>query len=239
MKKQYKGILYIVISAFCFALMNMFVRMSGDLPTIQKSFFRNCVAAIFASIILIKNRVPFHWQKGNFKYLILRSVFGTLGILCNFYAVDHLVLSDASMLNKMSPFFAVIFSMLILKERVSVPQALIVIGAFIGSLFVIKPTFTNMDLVPSLVGLVGGLGAGIAYAMVRKLGMLGEKGPFIVFFFSSFSCLVTVPWLILDYHPMTVTQILVLLGAGLAAAGGQLQHHGGLLLCPCKRDFRL
>ena len=234
MKKQYKGILYIVISAFCFALMNMFVRMSGDLPTIQKSFFRNCVAAIFASIILIKNRVPFHWQKGNFKYLILRSVFGTLGILCNFYAVDHLVLSDASMLNKMSPFFAVIFSMLILKERVSVPQALIVIGAFIGSLFVIKPTFTNMDLVPSLVGLVGGLGAGIAYTMVRKLGMLGEKGPFIVFFFSSFSCLVTVPWLILDYHPMTVTQILVLLGAGLAAAGGQFSITAAYCYAPEK-----
>lgn len=36
--------------------------------------------------------------------LLLRSTFGTLGILCNFYAVDHLLVSDASMLNKLSPF---------------------------------------------------------------------------------------------------------------------------------------
>ena len=45
--RRYKGILYIVLSAFCFALMNLFVRLAGDLPSIQKSFFRNFVAAIF------------------------------------------------------------------------------------------------------------------------------------------------------------------------------------------------
>ena len=40
--------------AFCFALMNTFVRLSGDLPSVQKSFFRNLVAAAFAGSILIK-----------------------------------------------------------------------------------------------------------------------------------------------------------------------------------------
>lgn len=220
-KKQYKGIIYIVISAFCFALMTMFVHLSGDLPSIQKSFFRNFVAAIFACVILVKEKVPFCCKKENLPYMLLRAIFGTIGILFNFYAVDHLVLADASMLNKMSPFFAVIFSMLILKEKVTVPQALIVVGAFLGSMFVVKPTVTNMDLIPSLLGLLGGIAAGAAYTMVRKLGEGGEKGPFIVFFFSTFSCLVTSPWLIFDYHPMTVQQIGILLLAGLSAAGGQ------------------
>lgn len=153
--------------------------------------------------------------------MLLRSVFGTLGILCNFYAVDHLVLADASMLNKMSPFFAVLFSFLILNEKVKVPQALMVAGAFAGSMFVVKPTLTNMDLVPSMIGLLGGIGAGAAYTMVRKLGENGEKGPFIVFFFSTFSCLFTLPWLIFDYHPMSLSQTAILLMAGIAAAGGQ------------------
>ena len=221
MKSRYKGILYIIISAFCFALMNMFVRMAGDLPSVQKSFFRNFVAAIFACMILLKERVPFRCKKENMKYMLLRAVFGTLGILCNFYAVDHLVLADASMLNKMSPFFAVLFSFLNLKEKVTIPQALIVAGAFLGSMFVVKPTLTNMDLVPSVIGLLGGICAGAAYTMVRKLGEAGEKGPFIVFFFSAFSCTVTLPWLIFDYHPMTLMQIGILLLAGLSAAGGQ------------------
>ena len=99
------------MAAFCFALMNTFVRLSGDLPSVQKSFFRNLVAAAFAGSILIKNKAWYSGKKGNMKYLLCRAVFGTAGILCNFYAVDHLVLADASMLNKMSPFFAIIFSL--------------------------------------------------------------------------------------------------------------------------------
>lgn len=220
-KKQYKGIFYIILSAFCFSLMDMFVRMSGDLPSIQKSFFRNIVAAVFGCILVLKEKDSFQWKKGSGKYLILRSLFGTLGILCNFYAIDHLALADASMLNKMSPFFVVIFSFLFLKEKVTAAQILLVMGAFGGSLFVVKPTVSNLDLIPSLIGLLGGLGAGAAYTMVRKLGTVGIKGPFIVFFFSTFSCVVTLPWLIFDYHAMTLWQVLVLLLAGLCAAGGQ------------------
>ena len=220
-KKQYKGIFYIILSAFCFSLMDMFVRMSGDLPSIQKSFFRNIVAAVFGCILVLKEKDSFQWKKGSGKYLILRSLFGTLGILCNFYAIDHLALADASMLNKMSPFFVVIFSFLFLKEKVTATQILLVMGAFGGSLFVVKPTVSNLDLIPSLIGLLGGLGAGAAYTMVRKLGTIGVKGPFIVFFFSTFSCVVTLPWLIFDYHTMTLAQTVILLMAGLCAAGGQ------------------
>lgn len=233
-KKRYKGIICIIMSAFCFALMSFFVRMAGDLPPIQKSFFRNFVAAIFAGIILMKNGVSFHCKKENLGYMLGRSICGTIGILCNFYAVDHLVLADASMLNKISPFFAVIFSYFLLKEKITVPQGLFVIGAFVGSLFVIKPTFSNMDLLPSLIGLCGGIGAGAAYTMVRKLGERGEKGPFIVFFFSTFSCVVTLPWLLFDYHPMSLAQIGILLFAGLSAAGGQFSITAAYCYAPAR-----
>lgn len=233
-KKRYKGIICIIMSAFCFALMSFFVRMAGDLPPIQKSFFRNFVAAIFAGVILMKNGVPFHCKKENLGYMLGRSICGTIGILCNFYAVDQLVLADASMLNKMSPFFAVIFSYFLLKEKITVPQGLFVIGAFVGSLFVIKPTFSNMDLLPSLIGLCGGIGAGAAYTMVRKLGERGEKGPFIVFFFSTFSCVVTLPWLLFDYHPMSLAQIGILLFAGLSAAGGQFSITAAYCYAPAR-----
>lgn len=220
-KNRYKGIVYIVCSAFCFALMNVFVRAAGDLPSMQKSFFRNVVALAFAIVIMKKNSIPFRCRRENLKYLLIRSVCGTLGILCNYYAIDHLVLSDASMLNKMSPFFAVIFGFLVLGERVDIPQALCVAGAFLGSLLVIKPTFANMALVPSFIGLLGGLGAGIAYTYVRKATLNGEKGPLVVCFFSAFSCLAMLPFLLFDYHPMTALQLLSLLGAGASAAGGQ------------------
>lgn len=221
MKSQTKGILCIILSAFCFAVMNVCVRAAGDLPSIEKSFFRNLVAAAVALTALLRNKTPLRCGEGNLKYLLLRSVFGTIGILCNFYAVDHLVISDASMLNKMSPFFVIIFSYLILREKLNAVQILAVAGAFAGSLFVIKPSFSNMDFMPSLIGLLGGLGAGAAYTMVRLLGQRGVQGSFVVFFFSTFSCAVTLPYLLFAFKPMSAMQLLILLGAGAAAAGGQ------------------
>lgn len=232
--KKYFGIIFILISAFCFTLMNTFVRLSGDIPTIQKSFFRNFVALIIAFIILKKNHTPMKWQKGNLKFLFVRAIAGTIGILCNFYAVDHLVLSDASMLNKMSPFFAIIFSFIFLHEKVSPIQVILVISAFIGSLFIIKPTFVNMELFPSIIGFIGGMGAGVAYTAVRYLGQKGEKGPFIVFFFSSFSCIATLPYIILDFKPMSPIQIIFLLFAGLSAAGGQFAITTAYCYSPAK-----
>lgn len=220
MSRKTKGIICIIASAFCFALMNMFVRLAGDLPSIQKSFFRNAVAVIVAAVALMRSEEKFELNKNNLPELIARSVFGTIGILCNFYAIDHLVLSDASMLNKLSPFFAVIFSFIILKEKVKPFQAFAVITAFVGALFIIKPTSISASL-PSVIGMIGGAGAGMAYTMVRKLSIKGERGPFIVFFFSAFSCLVTAPYLIFNYHPMELWQLAALIGAGIAATGGQ------------------
>lgn len=158
-----------------------------------------------------------------------------MGVLCNFYAVDHLVLADASILNKMSPFFTVLFSWLILKEKVMPIQLSLIFGAFLGSIFVVKPTFSNLALVPSLLGFFGGICAGAAYTMVRKLGEAGEKGPVIVLFFSVFSCVVVLPWLIFDYHPMTWQQMGILLLAGCAAAGGQFAITAAYRYAPASR----
>ncbi len=215
-----KGIIYIIISAFFFALMGLFVKLSGDLPIIQKSFFRNAVACIFAFVIITKNR---SWDipKGkNISYLLIRAIAGTAGILCNFYALSNMNLADASMLNKLSPFFAVIFSLFILKEKANLKQISAVVVAFIGALFVMKPSF-SFEAFPAFMGFLGGLGAGLAYACVRKLTTNGFKGPLIIFYFSLFSCVVTLPWLIFDFTPMSPQQWLYLILAGLSASGGQ------------------
>ena len=234
MTQKNKGVCCILLSSFSFALMNMFVRLSGDMPSIQKSFFRNFVAMLFALMILLKERPEIKLDRDSKKFLMLRSVCGTLGILCNFYAVDHLVLADASMLNKMSPFFAILFGILILKEKINLFQGLCVVTAFTGTLFVIKPTPSNLACFPALIGLLGGLGAGVAYTYVRALGMRGVKGPFIVFFFSAFSCVVTLPYLIFCYHPMTMAQLGTLLLAGLAAAGGQFTITAAYTYAPAR-----
>lgn len=214
--------------------MNTFVRLAGDVPSIQKSFFRNVVAMVFALVLLLRDKEGWKVDKGSVPYLFLRAIFGTVGILCNFYAVDHLVLADASMLNKMSPFFAIIFSWFLLKERLSLVQGIAVLVAFVGSLFIIRPTFSNMDLVPSLIGLLGGFGAGTAYTMVRVMSKRHVHSAMIVFFFSAFSCLVTLPYVIIVHAPMTGAQLACLLLAGAAAAGGQFSITAAYSYAPAR-----
>ena len=55
MNNRTKGIIAILLSAFGFALMNLFIPLAGDLPTIQKSFFRNLIAFLVAFAILLKS----------------------------------------------------------------------------------------------------------------------------------------------------------------------------------------
>lgn len=234
MKPLYKGIILIILSAFFFALMNMFVQLAGDLPSVQKSFFRNLIAFFFAGIILLKDRKDLSLPKGAMTPLVLRSLFGTIGILCNFYALGKLDLADASILNKMSPFFAIIFSYFLLKEKIKPVQMLIVMGAFAGAMCVVKPSFANADTVPALIALFGGMCAGLAYTLVRMLGQKGVKGAIIVCFFSGFSCLGTLPFLIFGFEPMTLAQLVVLLLAGLSAAGGQFTITSAYCYAPAK-----
>ena len=148
--------------------------------------------------------------------------------------MDRLFIADASMLNKMSPFFAVIFSFFMLREKISLFQTIVVISAFAGSILVVKPSVTNMDFLPGLIGLWGGICAGAAYTYVRKLGNGGTKGTVTVIFFSGFSCLVTLPFLLFDYHTMTLVQLGWLLLAGLAATGGQFAITAAYCHAPAK-----
>ena len=175
MSQKNKGIILIITSAFFFALMNMMVRLAGDLPSIEKSFFRNFVAVFFALIALKKSHTPVHIPKGQLKNLLMRSICGTLGILCNYYAIDHLMLADASILNKLSPFFAILFSFLLLKEKIHPFAASCVCIAFIGSLFVIKPGFASVTALPAFIGLLGGaLAQGACFQAAYTIEIAGE-----------------------------------------------------------------
>lgn len=228
-----KGIIYIIASAFFFSLMSFFVRFAGDLPTMEKVFFRNAIAAAVAIVILSRTPEKFHVRKESWPDLLLRSLFGTMGVLLNFWAIDHIPIADASVLNKMSPFFAIMMSVVILKEKAKRRDWIIVAIAFIGAVLVIKPS-AGVASLPALAGLASGFGAGTAYTYVRKLGKSGERGPVIIMVFSLFSCIVCLPFLIFDYHPMTLRQFCILLGAGLAAMGGQLTITAAYTYAPAK-----
>ena len=233
--KRTVGVLFILGAALCFALMNLFVNLAGDLPVMQKVFFRNLIAsvAVFFLLLFQKEKFRIHSKECLF-WLFLRSFVGFLGVILNFYAIDTIgSISDASILNKLSPFFAILFSVFLLKEKPRLYEIGFVALAFSGALFVIKPTFTVASL-PALAGVLSGASAGFAYSCVRVLSVKGERGMMTVFFFSAFSTLVALPFFIAFYEPMTPFQLFALLMAGVSATGGQFFITAAYRFAPAK-----
>lgn len=231
--EKVKGILFILLAAVGFCLMSVFVRLAGDLPVMEKALFRNAVAAVMAFVMLRRSGEPLRVGEKGRRPLLLRALFGTLGIVANFWAIDHLGIADANMLNKMSPFFAIVMSYFILGERPAGRDMLCVLIALLGAALVIKPG-AGLTQLPALVGLFGGFAAGTAYTYVRRTTMEGVAKPVIIFFFSLISSLVCVPFLIFDFRPMSLQQLLFLLLAGGFATLGQVGITAAYSYAPAK-----
>ena len=221
MRRKSIGILFILGAAIGFAFMNLFVKLSGDLPVFQKAFFRNLIACIISFVVISKNISVLKTAKGNVTSIILRSFFGLVGVLLNFYAIGELgSISDVSLLNKLSPFFAMIFSVLILKEKAKKFEWLLVLIAFTGAIFVIKPSFSP-EVIPAVAGALSGMFAGLAYTFVRKITTNGTDGSVVVFAFSMLSTLALLPITIIQFERMSALQLFYLIMAGVSAAVGQ------------------
>lgn len=216
--------------------MALFVRLCDEygapVSSIQKSFFRNVVALAIAAAAFCREpkskaegepRKPMLHRFASpwFFALFLRSVLGTIGIFANFYALSHITIAEGQTLNKTAPFFTVVFAWLFLGERVNRRQLLTLVLAFLGVIFIAKPGFAGVQAFPLAMGLLGGVCAGGAYACVRALRKHEVNAAFIILFFSAFSCLASVPFMAVRFDPMTLAQVLILLGAGVGAAIGQ------------------
>ena len=152
--------------------------------------------------------------------LLLRSLAGLGGVSLYFYAIGHLTLADASMLNKVSPFFVTLLAAVFLGERITRRVGGGLVLAFAGALLVMKPAF-DLQPLPALAGLGSAFCAGLAYTVVRHLkGRVQPRR--IVFYFSLVSTLATTPLLVLWPVMPQGWQWVWLLGTGVFAAGGQV-----------------
>ena len=213
----------IVVAGFGFSLMALFIKLAGNLPSMQKGFFRNIIAVGISLIPLIKHWKSINFPKGKLSWsvLISRSVFGTIGLVFNFYAITHISLADSTIIQKLSPFVILILSYIFFKEKMTKFQMIAIVIAFIGVGFIIKPSGDGFISMGALAALLGAFCSGIAYTCVRYLGTHNVSGEFIIFFFSTLSTLLLLPYLIFDYRVMTMYQLSMLILAGASATIGQ------------------
>jgi drug/metabolite transporter (DMT)-like permease len=222
MQNDYKkSIIFMTLSSLAFAIMSFMVRLAGDLPLYEKVLFRNFVALIIALVLIAKNKDSVWGQKKNRVFLILRGLGGLGGVFFYFYSITYLNLSDGTILNKLSPFFVILFAALFLKEKLGKHKIIAITIAFLASMLIIKPHF-EMDVVPAFSGLISAVFAGFAYSMIRLLNLRGEKPATIVFYFSLISFVVVLPFAVFNFVTPTPIQWLYLLGIGVFAGIGQI-----------------
>jgi len=214
------AVLFMLASAVSFTLMGVAVRWAGDAPLAQKILVRNAMTAIIAGVWVARDGrgsmltwKPWTWR------LIVRSLAGLTGVGCYFFALDGLTLADATILNKLSPFFVFLFARMFLKEPLGRPLVAALLVAFGGAMLVVKPGF-HVATVPALVGAASSVFAATAYTLVRSLRGL-EPPHRIIFAFSAISTLVAAPIAAYGWAAPSPGQWAALVAIGIGAAGGQ------------------
>src|SRR5699024_6508634 len=130
----------LLISSLGFSLMSFFVKYSGDLPTVQKTFFRNFISMAIALRLVIYHREKLFGHKENQGMLLLRSSLWLLGVLLNFFVIVRMVLSDEEILYKLSTFITFLLCAIFLKEYIRRYHMISFIVDLVGAVFIINPS---------------------------------------------------------------------------------------------------
>jgi len=206
--------------------MGIAVKYLPRIPTYEKVFFRNSVSLMLSAFILFKEKESIKVEKANIPFVFGRSFFGFIGMVANFYALEHLTMAEANMLNKLSPVFVTICACIFLKERVDKKQVVGIILMLLAVVFVIKPSFSP-EIIPSLAGLFSAILAGFSYTIIRYLN--GKvKSEINVFYFSLLSVVCTFPLMMMNFVKPTLNEFLILLG-GIGMEQFQMDLAGRML----------
>jgi len=156
-------------------------------------------------------RLPVHFR---------RAMMGAVGMGFTFGAPVLLPLAEATTLGFTTPIFAVIFSVLLLKEYVGPYRWAAVATGFAGVLVIARPD-GHLPLFGSLVGLGAGLMVALISIQVRDLTRTDEPLS-IVFWFAALSAPALALFLPFVATANTAEQWALLGGIGLLGCAGQL-----------------
>ena len=166
-KNLNKGVKYMLIASFTFAIMGAFAKLASEhMSSLEVVFFRNIAGVFLVGIAVLKTPMK---QKGGKPFLLFfRGFMGFVALLAFFYNIAHISLGDAMTYSKTSPIFTAIFAWLFLSEKLSAKAWLAVFVGFIGIVFITQPSgfgFSKYDW----LGIFSGVGAALAYTSVREL----------------------------------------------------------------------
>jgi len=151
----------------------------------------------------------------------MRGIYGLIGMVFNFGAVILLPLAEATTINFSAPIWAVILSIVLLKEKVGWWRWSAVLAGFAGILVITQPGGSHIPLTGALVAMGGAFMIALISIQIRDLSTT-ESPMAIVFWFAVVSTLCALPFMPFVSKAHSAMDWLILLGIGLSGTWGQL-----------------
>jgi len=193
MSDSLRGVWYMALATFLFALMTVFVKLVPAIPALEIIFFRAVISVALCYWGLKRAQVPIFGK--NKPMLILRGMAGVLALTLNFSLIHEIRLATASTLTYLAPIATTLIGIWFVQEKVSPLQCLFFAISFSGTL-VIQGFDARVSLFHLGIGLMTSVFMGIAYNCVRKLST--TEHPLVIIFYFPFVCLpVTGIWCLL------------------------------------------
>ena len=217
-----------------FSVMTVFAKLASErLPTMELVLAR-VIVTLLMSWWALRRLGVYPWGNDK-KLLLLRGFAGFMGLSCYFYAIDHLPLADATVIQFTNPMIAALIAVFALREPLRGADVVATLLSMVGVVLVAQPTFLfaqgiPLDPVAVAVGFVGAFFSAIAYVVIRKLGAT-EHYMVVVFYFPLVTGPASLPVLALEGVVMPEgIEWLYLLGIGVAAQLGQIEITKGFKL---------
>ena len=212
-----RGIVYMLLASFFFALMAVFVKLLQNVPVLEIIFFRAVITGLLCLYSLRRAHVAV--LGNNRPLLLLRGVAGTLALVQGFYLMQNIPLAAASTLTHLSPIFTTLIGIWFVREKVTPLQLLFFTVSFLGVVMIQGFDF-RITVAHLLLGITTSFTMGVAYNCVRKLGST-EHPLVIMFYFPLISLPLTGLWALLYWVPPHGIEWLYLLLMGLTTQLGQ------------------
>lgn len=219
-KSKLIAIICMLISALSFSIMQLCVKQTPNIPLFEKIFIRNIFGLIIAFVIIKKQKYSLFGNRHNQKLLFLRSLCGLAGVILFFYGTMLVKLSSAAMINKLSPSIVILLACIFLKENINKQIRISIILSLLGSLLIIKPTF-SCSMYPYFILITSSLLSAIAFTSIKALDNK-EKPYTIVFHYSLCSVVLSLPISIYFFNLNNLNNYCYLLCVGGFAAIGQI-----------------
>ena len=141
-----RGISLMIAATILFSIMHASIKyMSTNLHPFEIAFFRNLFGLFVIAPWLIKYGIqPLKTKK--IKLHAARSFFNVLAMLSFFYSLSITPLAEVSTLGFTAPLFASILAVIFLKEIVGIRRIIAIIFGFVGTIVVIDPVYSSVDI---------------------------------------------------------------------------------------------